>query len=114
MSSSFFGRSIISRSASCSSFTLASLSGYAHISSTTGLPLAVAMSKLKPASRKWSIGTSISTGWLPVWNVLPFFIRMSPSSVQTTRMGLLPVYLLVFACFTYLVWQQARQGQGQG
>ena len=49
---------------------------------------------------------------LPVENVLPFFIRMLPSSVQTTRMGLLPVYLLAYACFTYLVWQQARQGQG--
>ena len=59
MSAIFLGFSIIGRTCSWSSRTLSSLAGYAHISSTTGLPDDVAMSNVKPASRKWSIGTNI-------------------------------------------------------
>ena len=62
-----------------------------------------------PASRKWSIGTSISTGWLPVEKTLPFFICMRPSSVHTTRMGFSPVYLLSYVCFAYLVWHTGSE-----
>lgn len=57
-------------------FTASSSPGIAHISSFTGLPESVATSNSKPALSKWYIGRSISTGWLPVENMLPFCIRM--------------------------------------
>jgi hypothetical protein len=88
--------------------------GIGHISRTTAPPVGVAMSKEKPASRKWSIGTNISTGWFPVLKVAPLAIFIPPISVQTTRIGLVPVYLASTVCGAYLVFLEVPTKRVKG
>ena len=66
--------------------------GIAHCSILTDRPVGVNTSTSNPAAFKWSIVTSISTGWFPVENFLPLAMVRFLSSVHTISTFLVPVY----------------------
>ncbi|SKS40226.1 Uncharacterised protein [Mycobacteroides abscessus subsp. abscessus] len=73
---SFCGFLSLAESSAYVSSTAWSSRGMAHSSSLAGLPETVATSIPKPAAFRWCNGSSISTGWFPVENMVSFCMSM--------------------------------------